>query len=162
MWFPGKQRHSSHQGELGQLSTRRSNVTARLSPGTAGQFNTNKQHLLHRFPKCHVVFLQKKKGKSSQEDETSAVFRAWIVLEVSQAGWLSDPTAPDTSPGCAWVWIPVVSILLIWARAHLYSTRSDIIHFQVPCSPPFFLSVNILLTLSCKCLSLLAALSIPN
>lgn len=34
------------------------------------QFNTNRQHLLHRFPKCHVVFL-KKKGKLSQEDEAN-------------------------------------------------------------------------------------------
>lgn len=36
------------------------------------------------FPNAMLSSYKKKKGKSSQEDETNAVFRAWIVLEVSQ------------------------------------------------------------------------------
>lgn len=55
------------------------------------QFNTNRQHLLHRFPKCHVVFL--KKNKENCLRRMKPILRAWMVLEVSQ-------TAPDTSPGC--------------------------------------------------------------
>lgn len=128
-----------------------------------GQFNTNRQHLLHRLPKGHVVFLQqkKKKGKLSQEDEAN--IQDMGGAEVSQAEWPNCPRQ-QFQVWIPWVWIPIVFHPLVWAWAHLHSTHSDITYLQVPCSPHtfFFQSVNILLTLDCKCLSLLGALIIPN
>lgn len=44
-------------------------------------------------------YKKKKKGKSSQEDETSAVFRAWIVLEVSQLAGRVIPLPQTPIPG---------------------------------------------------------------
>lgn len=100
MWFPGKQRHSGQQGEWGQLSTRNGPVTARLSPGMAGQlFNTNSliqtgSTYFTGFPNAMLSSYKKKKTENSHEDEAN-------IQGMDGAGGLPgcDPAAPDTNPG---------------------------------------------------------------